>query len=47
MIYGIHPGAGIFIMTVLGGAIAIAWLTAGYRALKAASENPVRSVRTE
>jgi ABC-type antimicrobial peptide transport system permease subunit len=44
--YRITPGAGIFLVAI-GGSIAMAWLTVGYRAIKAASASPVKSLRTE
>jgi ABC-type antimicrobial peptide transport system permease subunit len=39
-------GVGLFLLTFLAAEI-IAWLTVGYRALKAAVANPVKSLRTE
>lgn len=39
-------GLGIFLSTILISEI-IAWLTVGYRAIKAAMANPVKSLRTE
>lgn len=44
--YRIKLGPGFFIVTVLA-AVAIAWLTVGYRALRAALANPAGSLRTE
>ncbi len=44
--YRIQIGAGIFVLTVLSSVI-IAWATVGYRAIRAALMNPVRSLRTE
>jgi putative ABC transport system permease protein len=44
--FRIKPGAGIFI-TAIVMSIIIAWLTVGYRAVKAALANPVKSLRTE
>jgi ABC-type antimicrobial peptide transport system permease subunit len=39
-------GAGIFVITI-AASVAIAWLTVGYRAVRAAMANPVKSLRTE
>ena len=44
--YRIDLGVGIFVLTLLIAEI-IAWLTVGYRAIKAAVANPVKSLRTE
>ncbi|MBZ4190443.1 ABC transporter permease [Niabella beijingensis] len=44
--YRIEIGVGIFVSTILIAEI-IAWLTVGYRAIKAAVANPVKSLRTE
>ncbi|HWB23845.1 MAG TPA: FtsX-like permease family protein [Chitinophagaceae bacterium] len=44
--YRVPLGAGIFAATIMAS-ILIAWLTAGYRALRAALANPVKSLRTE
>jgi ABC-type antimicrobial peptide transport system permease subunit len=44
--YRIHPGPGVFLLAI-AGSIAIAWLTVGYRAIRAASASPVKSLRTE
>jgi putative ABC transport system permease protein len=44
--FRIPLGIGIFAMTIIASII-IAWLTVGYRALKAAMANPVKSLRTE
>ncbi|MBV9987287.1 MAG: ABC transporter permease [Chitinophagaceae bacterium] len=44
--FRIPLGISIFAMTI-GASIVIAWLTVGYRALKAALANPVNSLRTE
>jgi hypothetical protein len=45
-VYRIHIGIGIFLLTLLI-AVAFAWITVGYRALRAALADPVRSLRTE
>jgi len=39
-------GPGIFILAIAASVI-IAWLTVGYKALKAALANPVKSLRSE
>jgi ABC-type antimicrobial peptide transport system permease subunit len=44
--YRISLGPGFFIVTVLA-AVAIAWGTVGYRALRAALANPAGSLRSE
>jgi len=44
--YRITLGAGYFIDTIIA-ALCIAWLTVGYTAIKAATANPVKSLRTE
>jgi putative ABC transport system permease protein len=44
--FRITIGAGIFIVTI-GASVAIAWLTVGYRAIKAALMNPVNAIRME
>lgn len=44
--YRIHLGAAIFVLTIFMSII-IAWITVGYRAIKAALANPVTSLRTE
>ena len=44
--YRIKIGAGVFILAVFIS-ILIAWLTVGYKAIKAAVANPVKSLRTE
>jgi putative ABC transport system permease protein len=44
--YRIRIGAGVFIAAVLLS-VGIAWLTVGYKALKAALANPVKSLRAE
>ena len=45
-VYRIVLGPGFFIVTVLA-AVAIAWLTVGYRAIRAALANPAGSLRSE
>jgi predicted permease len=44
--YRINLGASIFLVAILFS-IVIAWLTVGWRAIRAARANPVRSLRTE
>ncbi|MCD2425517.1 ABC transporter permease [Niabella pedocola] len=44
--YRVDIGVGIFLLTILIAEI-IAWLTVGYRAVKAAVVSPVKSLRTE
>jgi putative ABC transport system permease protein len=44
--YRINIGAGIFLLTIFISVI-ISWLAVGYRAIKAAVANPVKSLRTE
>jgi len=45
-VYRIHMGAGVFILAIVSSLI-IAWITVGYRAVRAALANPVKSLRTE
>jgi ABC-type antimicrobial peptide transport system permease subunit len=42
----ISIGAGVFVITIVASA-AIAWLTVGYQALKAAMTNPVAAIKRE
>jgi len=44
--FRIDLGISIFLMTIISSII-IAWITVGYRAIKAALANPVKSLRTE
>jgi putative ABC transport system permease protein len=44
--YRTEIGLGILTLAVLGS-LAVAWLTVGYRAVRAALANPVKSLRTE
>ncbi len=44
--YRITPGIGVFVLAIAGSMV-IAWLTVGYRAIKAAIANPVKSLRAE
>jgi predicted permease len=44
--YRIDLGLSVFIVTIITSLV-IAWLTVGYRAIKAAIANPVKSLRTE
>jgi putative ABC transport system permease protein len=45
-IYKIDIGIGVFLLAIVSS-ILIAWLTVGYKAVKAATANPVKSLRTE
>lgn len=45
-VFRINIGVGVFIIAVLISII-IAWITVGYKAVKAAVANPVKSLRTE
>lgn len=45
-VYRIKPGIGIFLLAIIVSVV-IAWLTVGYKAIKAAIANPVTSLRTE
>ena len=45
-VYRIKLGVGVFIIAVLVSVI-IAWITVGYKAVKAAVANPVKSLRSE
>jgi len=44
--YRIQLGAGIFLLAI-AGSVLIAWITVGYRAIRAALTNPVKSLKTE
>jgi putative ABC transport system permease protein len=44
--FRITIGAGVFVITV-AASIAIAWLTVGFQAIKAALANPIKSLRAE
>ena len=44
--YRISLGAGFFVLAI-AGSVLIAWITVGYRAVRAALSNPVKSLRTE
>ena len=44
--YRINLGTGIFLITI-AASLLIAWLTVGYRAIRAANANPVKSLRYE
>ncbi|MEP7142385.1 MAG: ABC transporter permease [Ferruginibacter sp.] len=45
-VYRINIGAGVFVIAIIGSLV-IAWITVGYKAIKAAIVNPVKSLRTE
>ena len=45
-VYRVNMGVGVFLLAISSSLI-IAWLTVGYRAIKAALANPVKSLRTE
>lgn len=45
-VYRIHPGPGVFLLAVFIS-IVLAWITVGYRSLRAAMANPVKSLRAE
>jgi putative ABC transport system permease protein len=45
-VYRVKLGAGVFILAIIVS-IVIAWITVGYKAIKAAVANPVKSLRTE
>jgi putative ABC transport system permease protein len=44
--YKIEIGAGVFVIAI-AASLVVAWLTVGYKALRAATANPVKSLRTE
>ncbi|HNA01359.1 MAG TPA: FtsX-like permease family protein, partial [Ferruginibacter sp.] len=44
--YRIHIGVSVFLVGI-GASLLVAWLTVGYKSLKAATANPVKSLRTE
>jgi putative ABC transport system permease protein len=44
--YRVNLGVGIFLLAILFS-ILVAWITVGYRAVRAAMANPVKSLRTE
>lgn len=45
-VYRIDIGIGVF-MIGIGASLLVAWLTVGYKSLKAATANPIKSLRTE
>ena len=45
-IYRITIGPGIFLLAILAS-VSIAWMTVGYKAIRAAVANPVQSLRSE
>jgi ABC-type antimicrobial peptide transport system permease subunit len=44
--FRIQLGAGIFLLAI-AGSVLIAWITVGYRAIRAALTNPVKSLKSE
>ncbi len=44
--YRIQLGASIFLLAI-AGSVCIAWITVGYRAIRAALTNPVKSLKSE
>ena len=44
--YRIHIGLSVFMMAIVISLV-LAWVTVGYKAVKAALANPVKSLRTE
>ena len=45
-VYKINMGIGVFLLAI-ASSLVIAWITVGYRAIRAALANPVKSLRTE
>jgi putative ABC transport system permease protein len=45
-VYRIQISLGVFVIAVIGS-LAIAWITVGYKSIKAALANPVKSLRSE
>ena len=45
-VYRIEIGIGVFVIA-MAASILIAWITVGYKALRAATVNPVKSLRRE
>jgi len=45
-VYRIHMGVGVFLLAI-AASLLIAWITVGYRAVKTALANPVKSLRSE
>lgn len=45
-VYRIDMGIGVFVLAIVAS-LTIAWVTVGYRAVRAALANPVKSLRTE
>lgn len=45
-VYRIHMGWGVFFMAI-AASLVLAWITVGYRAVRAALANPVKSLRSE
>ena len=45
-VYRIHISVGVFILAIVSSLV-IAWITVGYKAVRAALANPVKSLRSE
>jgi ABC-type antimicrobial peptide transport system permease subunit len=45
-VFRVHMGIGIF-MLAIGASVVVAWLTVGYKSVKAALSNPVKNLRSE
>ncbi|HWJ27565.1 MAG TPA: hypothetical protein VNS32_13555 [Flavisolibacter sp.] len=45
-VFRINIGVGVFLLAVVSSVV-IAWITVGYKSVKAALSNPIKSLRTE
>jgi hypothetical protein len=45
-VYRIDMGIGVFVLAIVAS-LTIAWITVGYRAVRAALANPVKALRSE
>jgi len=45
-VFRIHMGPGVFVLAIVASVI-VAWLTVGYKSVKAALSNPVKNLRSE